>query len=283
MTKILKKTFLMLSIFLIINYISYGFIICLVNIIELNEINKPNIIEFYDRDNNLIYTMNTEYEGEYIVFENINPLLINSFIVIEDKDFYKHSGLDLIRIISAFITNIKHKQIKQGASTISQQVARILYLNNDKNMKRKLKEAYLAIYLEENYSKDKILEIYLNSLFFGGNIYGISKASHFYFNKDQKDLNISECAYLASIINSPNTYLKEEDNHSSLKRKDLVLSLLNKYNYISNQEYNDALNFKLNIIKENNSLINDNIKYYLDSLIFTLKENNIYKNKRGTI
>ena len=122
----------MLSIFLTINYISYGFIICLVNIIELNEINKPNIIEFYDKDNNLIYTMNTEYEGEYIVFENINPLLINSFIVIEDKDFYKHSGLDLIRIISAFITNIKHKQIKQGASTISQQVARILYLNNDK-------------------------------------------------------------------------------------------------------------------------------------------------------
>ena len=141
--------------------------------------------------------MNTEYEGEYILIENINPLLINSFIVIEDKDFYTHSGLDLIRIISAFITNIKHKQIKQGASTISQQVARILYLNNDKNIKRKLKEAYLAIYLEENYSKDKILEIYLNSLFFGGNIYGISKASYFYFNKDQ---NIMRCNVHSTVI-----------------------------------------------------------------------------------
>ena len=88
-----------------------------------------------------------EYEGEYILYENINPLLIDSFIVIEDKDFFNHSGLDLIRIISAFITNIKHNTIKQGASTISQQVARILYLNNEKSIKRKLKEAYLAIYI----------------------------------------------------------------------------------------------------------------------------------------
>ena len=162
MTKLLKKLFIFISIILVLNYVSYGFIICLVNIIELDEINKPNIIEFYDKDDNLIYTLNTEYEGEYILYENVNPLLIDSFIVIEDKDFFNHSGLDLIRIISAFITNIKHHSIKQGASTISQQVARILYLNNEKSIKRKLKEAYLAIYIEEHYSKEKILELYLN-------------------------------------------------------------------------------------------------------------------------
>ena len=276
MSKLLKKGFIIFSVFLIINYISYGFIICLVNVIELNEINKPNIIEFYDKDENLIYTLNTEYEGEYILYENINPLLIDSFIVIEDKDFFNHSGLDLIRIISAFITNIKHNTIKQGASTISQQVARILYLNNEKSIKRKLKEAYLAIYIEEHYSKEKILELYLNGLYFGDNIYGIASASFFYFNKNQNELNLSECAYLASIINSPNTYLKEENNESSLKRKDLVLSLLYRYNYITNEEYHNALNYELNIIKENKSNINSNLKYYIDSIIHILKEKYIY-------
>ena len=279
MTKLLKKIFILISIILVLNYVSYGFIICLVNVIKLDEINKPNIIEFYDKDENLIYTINTEYEGEYILYENINPSLIDSFIVIEDKDFFNHSGLDLIRIISAFITNIKHKTIKQGASTISQQVARILYLNNEKSIKRKLKEAYLAIYIEEHYSKEKILEFYLNGLYFGDNIYGIASASYFYFNKNQNELNISECAYLASIINSPNTYLKEENNESSLKRKDLVLSLLYKYNYITNKEYSNALNYKLNIIKENNSNINSNLKYYIDSIIHILKEKNIYNKK----
>ena len=144
-----------------------------------------DFVYYFDKDNNLIYTLNTEYEGEYILYENINPLLIDSFIVIEDKDFFNHSGLDLIRIISAFITNIKHHSIKQGASTISQQVARILYLNNEKSLKRKLKEAYLAIYIEEHYSKEKILELYLNGLYFGDNIYGIASASYFYFNKNQ--------------------------------------------------------------------------------------------------
>ena len=276
MSKLLKKGFIIFSVFLIINYISYGFIICLVNVIELDEINKPNIIEFYDKDENLIYTLNTEYEGEYILYENINPLLIDSFIVIEDKDFFNHSGLDLIRIISAFITNIKHNTIKQGASTISQQVARILYLNNEKSIKRKLKEAYLAIYIEEHYSKEKILELYLNGLYFGDNIYGIASASFFYFNKNQNELNLSECAYLASIINSPNTYLKEENNESSLKRKDLVLSLLYRYNYITNEEYHNALNYELNIIKENKSNINSNLKYYIDSIIHILKEKYIY-------
>lgn len=276
MSKLLKKGFIIFSVFLIINYISYGFIICLVNVIELDEINKPNIIEFYDKDENLIYTLNTEYEGEYILYENINPLLIDSFIVIEDKDFFNHSGLDLIRIISAFITNIKHNTIKQGASTISQQVARILYLNNEKSIKRKLKEAYLAIYIEEHYSKEKILELYLNGLYFGDNIYGIASASYFYFNKNQNELNLSECAYLASIINSPNTYLKEEKNESSLKRKDLVLSLLYRYKYITNEEYHNALNYELNIIKENKSNINSNLKYYIDSIIHILKEKYIY-------
>ena len=276
MSKLLKKGFIIFSVFLIIKYISYGFIICLVNVIELDEINKPNIIEFYDKDENLIYTLNTEYEGEYILYENINPLLIDSFIVIEDKDFFNHSGLDLIRIISAFITNIKHNTIKQGASTISQQVARILYLNNEKSIKRKLKEAYLAIYIEEHYSKEKILELYLNGLYFGDNIYGIASASFFYFNKNQNELNLSECAYLASIINSPNTYLKEEKNESSLKRKDLVLSLLYRYNYITNEEYHNALNYELNIIKENKSNINSNLKYYIDSIIHILKEKYIY-------
>lgn len=276
MKKFLKRIFIFILILLALNYISFGFIICAVNIIKLDDINKPNIIEFYDNNNELFYTLNTEYEGEYIEFENINPNIINSFIVIEDKDFYTHRGLDLLRIIKASIINISNGEIKQGASTISQQLARILYLNNEKSYTRKIKEAYLAIYLEENYSKDKIMELYLNGLFFGGNIYGFSEASYFYFNKDQKDLNIAESAYLAAIINSPNTYINEKDNTSSLARKDLVLKLLYKYNYIDNNQYKDALNFNINIIKKENRTLNNNIKYYIDSILHSLKDKNLY-------
>lgn len=276
MKKFIKKIITILFVILALNYISYGFIICLVNIIKLNEINRPNIIEFYDSNNELFYTLNTEYEGEYIEYKNINPYIINSFIVIEDKDFFSHNGLDLLRIIKATLINISHGEIEQGASTISQQLARILYLNNEKSFTRKIKEAYLAIYLEEHYSKEKILELYLNGLFFGGNIYGVSEASYFYFNKKQKDLTIAESAYLASIINSPNTYLKEKNNESSLSRKDLVLKLLYQYKYINNKQYKEALDYKLNIIKEENSSINSNIKYYIDAIISVLKSKDIY-------
>lgn len=276
MKKVIKKSVFILFIILILNYVSYGFLICLVNIVKLDEINKPNIIEFYDKNDELFYTLNTEYKGEYITYENINPKIINSFVVIEDKDFFKHNGLDLFRIIKATLINIKNGKIKQGASTISQQLARILYLNNEKSITRKIKEAYLAIYLEEHYSKEKILELYLNGLFFGENIYGISEASYFYFNKNQKDLNYSESSYLAAIINSPNTYLKEKDNKSSLARKDLILKLLYNNNYIDNDTYNNSLNYEIKLIKKENNNDNQNIKYYLDSVIHSLKKEKIY-------
>ena len=276
MKKTLKISIYLICLIIFLNYISFGFIICLVNIFTLDEINRPNIIEFYDNKNELLYSLNTEKEGEYITIEHINPNIINAFIVVEDKDFYSHKGLDLFRIIKATITNISHGEIKQGASTISQQVARILYLNNEKTIIRKIKEAYLSIYLEEHYSKDKILELYLNGLFFGSDIYGISKASYFYFNKNQKDLNIAEASYLAAIINSPNTYLNEEDNKSSLKRKDLILKLLYKYNYLNYEEYNTSLDYSLSIHKKENDTLNSNILYYIDSVIYSLKNNNIY-------
>ena len=275
MKRLLRILIIITLIILALNYISYGFVICAVNAIKLDDINKPNIIEFYDNNDELFYTLNTEYQGQYVEYNKINKHLINSFIVIEDKDYFEHNGLDLLRIIKASITNIKHGEIKQGASTISQQTARILYLNNEKSYLRKIKEAYLAIYLEENYSKEKILELYLNGLFFGENIYGISEASLYYFNKDQKELNIAEASYLAAIINSPNTYLKEEDNKSSLERKNLVLKLLNKYNYIDYSTYIDSLNYKLTIIKKEN-IKDSNIKYYIEAIISYLKEHNLY-------
>ena len=276
MKKIFKKIFFMVLVFLALNYISYGFIICLVNIIKLDDINKPNIIKFYDNNDELFYTLNSEYEGEYIEYQNINPNIINSFIVTEDKDYFNHHGLDMLRIVKASIINLTNRKIKQGASTISQQTARILYLNNEKSYKRKIKEAYLAIYLEEHYSKEKILELYLNGLFFGENIYGFSEASYFYFNKNQKDLNIAESAYLAGIINSPNTYVNEKDNKSSLARKDLIINLLYKYKYINNIQYKEALDYNLKIIKKENRSLSINIKYYIDSIISSLKDQNIY-------
>ena len=164
------------------------------------EITRNQSYYLYDNQDKLIFN-----NYSWLNLNEISDNLIDATLSTEDKFFYYHIGFVYPRIIKAGINNIVSKSLSEGASTITQQYARNLYLNYDKTWKRKLEEALLAFELETHYTKNEILEGYLNTINYGG-VYGIENAAQYYFNKSAKDLSIAECAFLAGINHSPNLY-----------------------------------------------------------------------------
>ena len=177
---------------------------------------------------------------------------INAFIAKEDKRFYNHNGIDLIRIAGAFKNNIKSGTFSEGGSTITQQLIKNTHLSQEKTIKRKLNEIKLSLELEKYYSKDEILNTYLNSIYFGNNIYGIGAASSFYFNKEVADLSLAESAILAGLISAPSLYNPIADLATSKTKASTVLMLMKNENYISDTEYSQALSELENIIVSKN-------------------------------
>ena len=166
-----------------------------------------------------------------VCFVKLNTLpsyLKQCFLSIEDKEFYNHSGLNYKRMIKAMLKNIASFKIKEGASTISQQLIKNTHLTNERTFGRKFNEIILTKQLESQMTKDEILEYYLNIIYFGDNCYGIENASMHYFSKPAKDLSISECATLAGLIKSPNTYSPVKNKEKCKQRRNLVLSQLHK-------------------------------------------------------
>ncbi len=161
----------------------------------------------------------------------------NAFISIEDKRFYSHRGVDYRGLFRALINNVKSFSFKEGASTISQQLIKNTHLSNEKTFKRKLIEMKLAKELEKNYSKDEIMEKYLNTIYFGDGCYGITSATKHYFNKHPSELDINESAILASIIKAPSYYSPFASVEKCTKRKNVVLSEMFKQGYITEDEY----------------------------------------------
>ena len=205
------KVFLVLAVFLLTSYISLYAIAYLIPPLELNNING---IYYYDSDGNL-FTGTTK---EWIDIDNISTNLIDATIAAEDKNFYKHLGFDYLRILKATWINIKNKQMISGASTISQQYVKNLFLSFDKNFSRKIKEAWLTIRLETHYSKDQILEGYLNTINYG-NVFGIENASKYYFDKSAKDLNLAEASMIAGIPKWPTGYSPVNNYENAKKRQ----------------------------------------------------------------
>lgn len=234
----------------------------------------PNImnIEIYDNQGHNYLTLNNGNKQSYVPLNKISPKLINAFISIEDKKFYKHKGIDLHRMGGATIANIKANDIKEGASTITQQYARNLFLSQDKNFKRKIDEILIAINLESRYSKDEILEGYLNSIYFDHGIYGVEDASWFYFNKPCLDLSLAESAILASIPKGPSYYSPIKNPENNTKRKELIINELLKDKIISEDEANNALleNPKLHgFLPQNESY---NAPYFQDLILSELNK-----------
>ena len=204
--------------------------------------------KIYDNNNKLI-TNEKVLLSSYTPIENINPVTIDAFISIEDKNFYKHDGLNYKRILKSTINNIKSKSLKEGASTITQQLIKNKFLSNEKTIKRKVKEAYLAKKLEGLNSKDEIMECYLNTIYFGNGAYGIGEASFRFFNKTPMELNLDESCVLAGLVKSPNTYSPINDIELSKKRRNVVIYEMYEDGKISFEDFNRLKNneIKLNI------------------------------------
>ena len=175
-------------------------------------------------------------DKKIISLDNLAPHTINAFIAIEDKRFYDHNGYDIKRIAKASLVNIKNRSKTEGASTITQQLVKNILLNSEKTYSRKFKEILLSIKTEKSFSKDEILNMYLNSIYFGSNAYGIENASNLYFDKSATDLTINESAILASIIKSPVYYSPINHPDRCFRRKNLVLQEMYKNGYITLEE-----------------------------------------------
>ena len=244
-------------------------------------INFKKSIVFYDINGEEISSENES--GTITNFENLPKNLINAFVSIEDKRFFEHNGIDFRGLFRATFNNLKTFSFKEGASTISQQLIKNTHLTNEKTIKRKLSEMKLALQLEKKYSKNQILEMYLNTIYFGENCFGVTKASSFYFNKKPKDLNLNECATLAGLVKAPSNYSPLSNYEKCNKRKDIVLNEMYKQKYINNSEFlanfnndivlninnsNGNYNYlslakkELNEILEYNNVYMDNIKVY---------------------
>lgn len=230
------------------------------------EINKAQSYYLYDRNSNLIFDDN----DEWVSLNRISKNLINATIYTEDKYFYKHIGFDYLRIGKAIVNNIATRSKSEGASTITQQYARNLFLNFDKTWKRKLDEAVLAFELETHYSKDEILEGYLNTINYGG-VFGIENASKYYFDKSSSELSLAEASILAGIPQSPsyNSPFKSMDN--AKKRQYVVLLCMKNNGIITEDEMNEAYNEELVFNTNDNKDEIKSLLYYRDAVIEELK------------
>ena len=231
------------------------------------DISTANSFYLYDNQNKLFTGGNS---NEWISLENISKDMINATIAAEDKNFYNHKGFDFPRIIKAFYINITNKKTLQGASTISQQYVKNLFLNFDKTWNRKIDEAWLTIRLESHYSKKEILEGYLNTINYGG-IFGIENAAHYYFNKSAKDLTLEESTILAGIPKNPSIYSPIVNEVNAKERQKFILKLMNKNKYITKEQEENAINSQLTYFgkEEKNNL--STLMYYQDAVIDELK------------
>lgn len=224
----------------------------------------PNVsIEICSSTGNQISVKNSKNNGEYVNIEDIPDYTKNAFIAIEDRRFYSHNGIDFKRIVGATINNIKNLSFKEGASTITQQLVKNTHLSSEKTITRKLKEIKIALEIEKTYEKDKILELYLNTIYFGKGAYGIEKASNVYFSKSAKDLNVNESAILAGIIKAPNKYSPIINYDECISRKNVVLKAMQSCGYLTEKEYNKLKNSQVTISTGNNNFFDDYISAVL--------------------
>src|SRR5208283_4723776 len=209
---------------------------------QLQNYEPPVMTRVHGADGSLL----AEYANErrlYIPIQAVPKLVINAFLAAEDKNFYEHGGLDFYGIARAtmlYVQNYGSSRRPQGASTITQQVAKNFLLSSEVSIARKIKEALLALRIERTYSKDKILELYLNQIYLGLGAYGVAAASLLYFDKSVHELSIAEAAYLAALPKAPNNYHPFRQRERALERRNYVIERLLEDHYITAQEAEKA-------------------------------------------
>ncbi len=202
----------------------------------------PQSTKIYDRTGKiLLYEIHQGEKRTLVKLDQISPYVIKAVIAAEDHRFYQHHGFVVQGILRGLLRSITNPSRLQGGSTITQQLARNAFLTLDKTLSRKIREAVLTLWLERKYSKNEILEMYLNQINFGYNIYGIESASQFYFDKSAKDLNLAESAYLIALINAPGYYSPYGSHKDELEeRKNWILDRMSQLNFITKEEAEKA-------------------------------------------
>lgn len=221
--------------------------------------------QFYDNKGNVIYTTLSVERRVPVTFDKIPKHVQQAFIAIEDNRFYEHSGIDYRGTARALVSTLSGQEV-QGGSTITQQLAKNAFLTQERTIVRKIKEAFIAKELEHKYTKDEILTMYLNQIYFGQGAYGIESASMYYFGKHVQDLSIAEAATLAAIPKSPNYFNPFENPQASKERKELVIDQMYKYGMIDQATANAAKAQKL-ILRTSNAGSSDPRSYFFDMII----------------
>ncbi len=231
----------------------------------------PESTLYYSDSGNVIGETHNGQKRYWVPLESISPELIKATVAIEDRQFYSHKGFDIKRIGGALLADIRAGAKVQGASTITQQYARNLFLDHDKTWKRKMHEALYTIRLEMNYSKKEILEGYLNTIYYGHGAYGIEAASHYYFGKNAKDLTLAEASMLAGVPKGPSSYSPIVNLEKAKTRQEIVLQSMVNKEYISETELKKASETPLSFVGEHAISTNKIAPYFQDAVKQTLK------------
>ena len=247
--KIILNAFLF-SIVCLFGIVVYLFILSndLPSLDELQKFNPEQVTKIISSDGTVIKKLYT-HKRDMIQISSIPINLRSALLCMEDRDFYDHNGINIKGIIRAIVINLASFSTKQGASTLTQQLARNMYndlsktykIGAKKTIKRKLKEFITALKIEQTYTKSEILELYLNSVYFGHGNYGVQSASIYYFGKDASDLSLDECAILVGLLPAPARYSPRNHPERIDKRKKLVLRIMNERGYISDHQYNESI------------------------------------------
>lgn len=264
--KIFKYSLFIFLIILCVCLCGYGYS-------KLNtslEINSANNISLYDNNNEVFFQGNGT--NKWVTLSEISQNIIDATISTEDKNFYKHFGFDIPRIIKAGYTNIISGKTKQGASTISQQYVKNLFLDFDKTWERKWNEMWLTLNMEIHYTKDEILEGYLNTINYGHGMYGIEKAANYYFNKSAKDLSLAEASMLAGIPKSPANFSPLVNKELAKSRQSLILQNMVKNKYITEEEKETAEKEELTFYGKKYETQLTSVLYFKDAVFKELKE-----------
>ncbi len=268
--KLIKKSthkliLLALLVFILVGIFAVNGYIMTRDISGLNHVlPQPTII--YDRHGEVASTLlNSKIKG--IEFEEVPTHVVNAVISVEDHRFYKHNGIDYLGIVRAMIRNIQAGEVVEGGSTITQQLTKNVFLTHDQTLSRKLEEYFLAQKIEKTYSKNEIMEMYLNQIYFGEGAWGIRNAAELYFGKKVQELTISESATLVGLIKAPSKLSPLKNFDKSMERRGTVLALMHQHGYISEKELKQAKAGEIVLEGKQLDPYEGQYPYYVDHII----------------
>lgn len=269
--KYLRAFLILGSIGVALAIIAYISILIYAKVLGPPPLAVPQSSLYYASDGTIIGESHSGQKRYWVSLDDISPELLNATIAIEDRSFFEHHGFDYKRIAGAALADLKAMAKVQGASTISQQYARNLFLEHDKTWKRKLLEAFYTIRIEMNYTKREILEGYLNTIYYGEGAYGIQAASQFYFGKDASDLELAEAAMLAGIPKGPSIYSPLASMEKAKDRQKLILNIMAQDDVISAQKAKLAVQTPIELLGKHQHSVTKVAPYFQDAVKSALK------------